>query len=82
MDTVEKMRVLLPHWLEHNRQHMEEFRKWEAMLRNEGETELAQRMAEIINLAQTTDDVLEKALEEAGGPLEGGGQHHHHHGGE
>ncbi len=80
MDTLEKIRVLLPHWLEHNRQHMEEFGKWESLLRSEGKGEVADALAEVVRLAEKTSEVLEKALDEVGGPVEG--HHHHHHHGE
>ena len=28
MSEVEKLRVLIPHWIEHNKEHAAEFRKW------------------------------------------------------
>lgn len=28
MDELEKLRVLLPHWIEHNQEHAVEFREW------------------------------------------------------
>lgn len=28
MEEVEKLRVLIPHWIEHNGEHAEEFRRW------------------------------------------------------
>ena len=28
MNEVEKLRVLIPHWIEHNQEHAAEFRKW------------------------------------------------------
>jgi delta-aminolevulinic acid dehydratase/porphobilinogen synthase len=30
MDELEKLRVLLPHWIEHNQEHAVEFREWAA----------------------------------------------------
>lgn len=30
MDEVEKLRVLIPHWIEHNVEHADEFREWAA----------------------------------------------------
>ncbi len=30
MDEVEKLRVLIPHWIEHNIEHADEFRGWAA----------------------------------------------------
>jgi hypothetical protein len=28
MNEVEKLRVLIPHWIEHNNEHADEFRRW------------------------------------------------------
>ena len=28
MNEVEKLRVLIPHWIEHNDEHAEEYRRW------------------------------------------------------
>lgn len=28
MDTNEKLRVLIPHWIEHNNEHASEFQRW------------------------------------------------------
>jgi len=28
MNELDKLRVLIPHWIEHNREHAEEFRRW------------------------------------------------------
>ncbi len=28
MDDIEKLRLLIPHWIEHNLEHAEEFRRW------------------------------------------------------
>jgi alcohol dehydrogenase YqhD (iron-dependent ADH family) len=27
-DDVEKLKILLPHWIEHNQEHAQEFRNW------------------------------------------------------
>ena len=39
--TVEKLRILLPHWIEHNQSHAAEFRKWAASARAEDSESLA-----------------------------------------
>jgi len=30
MEEIEKLRVLIPHWIEHNGEHAAEFRQWAA----------------------------------------------------
>jgi hypothetical protein len=71
MDELEKLRVLLPHWIEHNGEHAEEFREW---------AERAGPAKEVLlDAAQLVEDAnirLQEALGQLGGPLE----HHHHHG--
>ena len=44
MDDVDKLRVLLPHWIEHNAEHAAEFRTWANRARAAGEDHLAQRI--------------------------------------
>ncbi len=83
MDTIDRLRVLIPHWIEHNRQHRNEFERWMAELREAGREDLAGLMMEVMELSTSMDARLEKVLEAAGGPLDPphGGHHHHHHGG-
>ena len=42
--TQEKLRILLTHWVEHNREHAEEFRRWAAQAEQAGEIEVASRL--------------------------------------
>jgi hypothetical protein len=77
-DTTKKLRVLLPHWIEHNNNHIAEFRKWESEARTESGQEVALLLAKAISDMEKTGKSLSEALEKVGGPLEGGGVHHHH----
>ncbi len=77
--TIEKLRVLLPHWIEHNNNHIAEFRKWEGEARKESGEEVAQLLDKAIRDMEVAGKSLSKALGKVGGPLEGGGGHHHHH---
>ena len=78
-DTTKKLRVLLPHWIEHNNNHIAEFRKWESEARTESGQEVASLLEKAISDMEKVGESLSKALEKVGGPLEGGGGHHHHH---
>lgn len=77
MNEIEKLRVLLPHWIEHNGEHAEEFREWAGRAGAAEEQILA--AAELVEEANAR---LEEALEQVGGPLAHGhpGEEHGHHG--
>ena len=71
MNEREKLRILLPHWIEHNGEHAEEFRQWAG--RGGAVEDLILAAADLVEEA---NERLEKAMAELGGPLE----HHHPHG--
>ena len=80
MDNVEKLRVLLQHWIEHNDGHAEEFEKWRKTMAEDDKQSLAGHIGDAIAAIATVNEELTKALTEAGGPPEkGDGDHHHHH---
>ena len=78
-DTIKKLRVLLPHWIEHNNNHIAEFREWEGEARKESVEEVAQLLDKAIGDMEVAGKSLSEALGKVGGPLEGRGGHHHHH---
>jgi hypothetical protein len=69
MEGIDKLRVMLPHWIEHNGEHAEEFRDW-------AERAGAARNAllDAARLLEEANTRLREGLYELGGPLE------HHHG--
>ncbi len=73
MNELEKLRVLIPHWIEHNAEHGDEFRTW-AEKGGVAKTDLleASRQMELVNQA------LQAALEKLGGALKDDLFHHHH----
>ena len=75
--TVEKLQILLPHWIEHNNNHEAEFRKWAEAARAEGEESLGALLDKAASSMSATDAILKKMLTEAGGPSSD--DHHHHH---
>ena len=73
---LEKLRILLPHWIEHSHSHQDEFKKWTGIVKDEGQAGAAAEIDKALALMVETDAALEKALELLGGKVEG---HHHHH---
>jgi predicted metallo-beta-lactamase superfamily hydrolase len=65
MNETDKLRVLIPHWIEHNQEHAQEFRDW-AKKAGDASTDIL-TASEIMEQANKT---LETALEKLGGPLQ------------
>ncbi len=78
-NTIKKLRVLLPHWIEHNNNHIAEFRKWEGEARKESGEEVSLLLDNAISDMEKAGKSLSEALEKVGGPLESSEEHHHHH---
>jgi hypothetical protein len=74
MDDRDKLRVLIPHWIEHNEEHAAEFERWAGAV--ESASSEIRAAAEAIKHA---NDALTTALEKLGGPLGGGAAHKHQH---
>jgi hypothetical protein len=79
MTEIEKLRVMLPHWIEHNRSHGEDFKKWAGILKDAGAPETAVLLEKAIAGLAEADQALSQALEKAGGPPDEKDTHHHHH---
>jgi hypothetical protein len=82
MKDVDKLRVLLPHWIEHNHGHGAEFFRWAETLAVDA-PEIAGLLRRSAEALQSAHRSLEEALHRAGGPLTAPGhdtssQHHHH----
>ena len=77
MSDIEKLRVLLPHWIEHNGEHAKEFRQWA-----DRAGPAKGRILAAAELVEEANDHLAEALEQVGGPLEQGPmvEGHGHHG--
>ena len=57
-----KLRILLPHWIEHNGEHAESFREWAEKVRGMGLEEVAQRIEEAVGYMATCNEALTAAL--------------------
>jgi hypothetical protein len=74
MNDQDKLRVLIPHWIEHNREHAAEFERWADVVELVSpEIRTAAITIQNANLALTA------ALSKLGGPLDDQEFHHHHH---
>jgi len=78
---LEKLQVLLTHWLQHNESHGTEYLKWAEVARKAGHETTAAFIEEAVVLLKKADGSLENALESVGGPDQEHehGHHHHHH---
>ena len=75
---IEKLRILLPHWIDHNNNHIAEFIKWRQVVADEeADREVVELLGEAVTAMEKSGKVLAEALGKLGGPLEEG--HHHHH---
>jgi len=72
MDDTEKLRVLLGHWIKHNREHAEEFRRWA-----DRAGEASNDISSAVDYMTKAGSALEKALEKLGGPPEHNHEHKH-----
>jgi nickel/cobalt exporter len=67
MNELEKLRILLPHWVEHNAEHANEFRTWAERLQLAGEADVAERLLVAAALLDNAHDLLSKLQDEIGG---------------
>ena len=57
-----KLKTLLNYWIEHNREHSQEFREWSGKVRGLGETEVSQDIAEAVEEMDRVSEILSRAL--------------------
>lgn len=75
MNDIEKLRVLLPHWLEHNQEHAAEFAGWADKAAAAGQETVAREIRRAAEAMRQANDALQTALVELGGAI-----HAEHHG--
>lgn len=82
MNELEKLQVLLPHWITHNRSHAKECKKWAGLAGQEqGAVEVKLNLQAALAAMDEVSVHLEKALAAAGGAKSDDVHHHssHHH---
>jgi hypothetical protein len=61
-DDLAKLRILLPHWIEHNDEHAESFRKWAGRARELGLEAVAEQIEEAVGRMKGCNEALSAAL--------------------
>ena len=67
MNDLEKLQVLLPHWIEHNAEHADELRTWAERIQLFDDEDAAERLFAAAASLQNAGDHLSKLLDEASG---------------
>jgi hypothetical protein len=62
MNEIEKLRILIPHWMEHNNEHAEEYRRWAAPA-----AEASADILAAVDALNKVNQALGIALEKLGG---------------
>ncbi|MEA3384964.1 MAG: hypothetical protein U9Q89_00680 [Thermodesulfobacteriota bacterium] len=79
MTDLEKLRVLLPHWIMHNREHITEIDRWATLFEDSDNIQVKEALKKAISATEQVTKELQHALDLAGGPLESSEPHGHHH---
>ena len=58
----EKLKVLLPHWVTHNKEHAEEYQKWADRASGWGDMDVVSRLKTAISEMKAVNDSLTGAL--------------------
>ena len=66
IDERAKLKVLLNYWIEHNREHSQEFGEWSEKAKAFGEEEVSQAMSRAVQEMDKSSQLLVKALEKLG----------------
>jgi hypothetical protein len=62
MDSVDRARVRLEHWISHNEHHLEDYESFIKELDAAGKTESARHIREMLDLSSRSTECLKKAL--------------------
>ena len=62
MDTLEKAKIRITHWISHNDHHREEYELFAEQLEEAGKAAAAGQIREIARLQEASTDCLRKAL--------------------
>jgi hypothetical protein len=75
---IEKLRALLPHWMEHNDEHAAEYERWAETALSAGAGKAAERIRSAAQQMAQAGLALQQALDDLGGPVSLETQPHTH----
>ncbi len=64
MEERDKLSIIIKHWIEHNRSHLEEYRRWAQRAAELGLERVKTRIDEAIHELSQSNNCLEEALKE------------------
>jgi nickel/cobalt exporter len=72
MNDLDKLQVLLPHWIEHQTEHADELRTWAERIQLTGREDVAERLLVAAAALQQAGDQLSDLLNQVGEMVETG----------
>jgi len=78
MNELDKLRVLLPHWIAHNHEHAADYVRWADVAQAAGHDDAAGRIRAAIEHVEHANEALQGALDELGGPVAVEAHEHEH----
>lgn len=69
-EELKKLRAIMPYWIKHNKEHIEENKEWLARAEQAGLKEVAEVLRKVIQLSEETNKYIAAALEKLGGVAE------------
>jgi len=79
MNDIERLRVLLPHWIGHNAEHANEFRTWAKKARTASDERLAKHIEAAAQKMEAANHDFQGAIEHLGVDPHGHAHLHHDH---
>jgi len=80
MDDIQKSKVRLAHWIEHNEDHLKGYEEVAGLLEREGKPTVALKIRKGIESIKAANREFEQALQELSEPGEEAPHHSHGHG--
>jgi len=62
MNELEKLKVLLPHWMGHNNEHAESYRDWAEKVSSLGNEELSKILFSLSHETRKLNELFEEAM--------------------
>jgi hypothetical protein len=77
MTDLEKLRILLPHWIAHNYEHIAEIDRWAKLCEGSDNIQVKEALKKAISATEQVTKELQHAMDLAGGPIESPELHGH-----